>query len=61
MLGNLLVFTDGGVCLVKADVDSWEKYGMSIYKTEHFEEVLSKYRLKKHTHAPQSNRGLRRL
>lgn len=40
MPNNILVFTCSGVCLVKADADSWEKYSIAIYKTTYFEETV---------------------
>ena len=40
MPNSILVYTTSRVCLVKADADSWEKYGISIYKTAYFEETV---------------------
>jgi len=40
MPNRILIFTESGVCLVRAAPDSWEKYGISMYKTAHFEDVI---------------------
>ena len=40
MPNNILVFTGNDVCLVKTDMESWEHFGMSIYKTGHFGEAV---------------------